>query len=258
MIIELFRRLKLLYKKRRVRNDAKRLGLENYSNVEELFSDYFHNKTWSGGKKETVSGSGSTLKKTRLLRQELPKLLARYEVKSIFDAPCGDFNWFQHVERGSIRYIGGDIVKGLVVENSRKYSDHNTDFMHFDILNDEAPEADVWICREVLLHLSNSLIFEFLRNFSKNRIHYLLVTTHYKFPENFDIPTGAGRPVNLEIAPFNLPKPIDYVEDEIGGGRPMRMGLWERETIVRQLGDPGRVRLSSTAAYGREEEYFTL
>ena len=232
MFVELIRKLKLLDKKRRVIKDAKRLGLENYSSVEELFSDYYHNKTWSGGKKETVSGSGSTLRKTKLLREGLPKLLEKYAVKLIFDAPCGDYNWFRYVDRGSIRYIGGDIVKDLVAKNLSKYVDHNTSFRHFDILTDEAPEADVWFCREVLLHLSYDLIFGFFQNFARSRIRYLLVTTHYRSPENFDIPTGTGRPVNLEIAPFNLPKPIDFVEDDIGGSRPMRMGLWDRETIA--------------------------
>ena len=235
MVIRLFRKLKLLDKKRRVKKEAKRLGLENYSSVEELFSDYYHNKTWSGGKNETASGSGSTLKKTKLLREGLPKLLDKYAVKTLFDAPCGDFNWFQYVERASIAYIGGDIVKDLVEENSRRYADSTTRFLHFDILKDEAPEADVWFCREVLLHLSYELIFEFLGNFARSRISYLLVTTYHKFPENLDIPTGAGRPVNLEIAPFNLPAPIDFVEDHIGSRRPMRMGLWERETIARLL-----------------------
>ena len=218
------------------------MGLADYSDVEELFSDFYRNRTWTGGKNETVSGSGSTLKMTKSLRASLPGFLEQYAIHTVFDAPCGDFNWFRHVDRGSIRYIGGDIVKDLVRENSRRYADTNTSFLHFDILKDEAPKADLWFCRDVLLHLSYQLIFDFLENFIACRIPYLLVSTYHRSSENLDIPTGTGRPVNLEFAPFNLPPPIDFIEDDIGGGRPKRMGLWDRETIANLRRTAGQSR----------------
>lgn len=231
----LINKLKLLDKKRRVKKVAKRLGLEKYSNIEDLFTDYYHNNTWSGGKGETVSGSGSTLKKTALLREGLSGFFQKHKVKTLFDAPCGDYNWFRQVERRGVNYIGGEIVMDLVEKNTDKYRDDFTRFMHFDIIKDEAPTADMWFCREVLLHFSYDLIFQFLENFSNNQIPYLLVSTHHAFKENIDIPTGAGRPVNLEIAPFNLPPPIDFIDDAVDGRRPMRMALWKRETIVERL-----------------------
>jgi hypothetical protein len=232
MAFKFIEKLKRLDKQRRVRKEAKRLGLENYDDVESLFTDHYRNNVWTGGKGETVSGSGSTLKKTELLRDELPKLFGKHAVMTVFDAPCGDYNWFRHVERGPVRYIGGDIVKELVEQNNAKYADEITTFIHFDILKDKAPVADLWFCRDVLLHLSYDMIFEFLRNFARSEIPWLLVSTYHRYPENLDIPTGAGRPVNLQIAPFNFPPPEDYVEDDVAGSRPKRMGLWSRETIA--------------------------
>jgi len=52
--------LRNLIRQYRIKRKVRRLGLENYNNIEELFSDYYQNRTWSGGKEETVSGSGST------------------------------------------------------------------------------------------------------------------------------------------------------------------------------------------------------
>lgn len=235
MLSRLIAKLKLWDKRRRIRKAAKRAQLDKYDNVEDLFTDYYRNRTWSGGKEETVSGSGSTLKKTEVLREELPRLLQRRGFETVFDAPCGDFNWFRRVELGDRRYIGGDIVKELVEENQRRYGSERVRFIHFDIVKDAAPEADVWFCRDVLLHLSYDLIFAFFENYLRSGIPYLLVSTYHKFPENLDIPTGAGRPVNLEIAPFNLPPPMDFAEDAIGGRRPVRMGLWKREALQEAL-----------------------
>lgn len=226
-----FDKLRLSIRKFRIKRKTKNLALEDYNNVEELFSDYYKNKVWQGGKGETVSGSGSTLKRTKILRDELPEMFEKYAVKTVFDAPCGDYNWFQHIERGPVKYIGGDIVKDLIEDNS-KYIDKDTIFIHFDILNGEAPEADLWFCRDVLLHLSYDMIFEFLRNFSCSKIPWLLVSNYGTCSENIDIPTGAGRPVNLEIEPFNFPAPEYCVNDDIDSNRPKPMGLWRRETIA--------------------------
>ncbi len=223
--------LRNLVRQYRIKRKVRRLGLENYDNIEELFSDYYQNRIWSGGKEETVSGSGSTLKSTKLLRDGLPKLLRKYDVKTILDAPCGDYNWFRHVNRDSIDYIGGDIVKELIEDNS-KYTNENTKFIHLDIIKGELPEADLWFCRDVLLHFPYDMIFELLRNFARSDIPYLLVSTYYTYSENMDIPAGASRPINLEVEPFNFPPPDDYVEDENIGRRQKRMGLWRRETIA--------------------------
>jgi hypothetical protein len=223
--------LKNYIRQYRIKRNVKRFGLEKYDNIEDLFSDYYRNRVWSGGKEETASGSGSTLRKTELLRNELPKLLDKYGVKTIFDAPCGDYNWFRHVDRGSIKYIGGDIVKALIEDND-KYADQDTAFIHFDIIKDEFPAADIWFCRDVLLHLPYDMIFELLQNFARSDVPYLLVSTYYSYAENMDIPAGTGRPINLEIKPFNLPPPDDYVKDDVTGRNPKIMGLWKRETIA--------------------------
>src|SRR5437762_14003755 len=55
--------------------------------MEEIFSRIYRDDIWRDG--ESLSGWGSTLEQTEILRSELPGLLSRLGVKSLLDAPCG-------------------------------------------------------------------------------------------------------------------------------------------------------------------------
>ena len=211
---------------------SEKITQRDYNGIEDLFTDYYDRREWSGGGDETVSGSGSTMRRTERLREELPKLLAELKVERILDAPCGDYNWFQHVERPGIHYSGGDIVQKMIADNLEKYADQNTNFMHFNILEDQAEKIDLWFCRDTLLHFSFANIKTFLHNFISSGTPYLLVSNYHQCTENIDIPTGAGRELNLQIAPFNLPEPKNVLPDSSRGERPKVMALWHRDQIV--------------------------
>ena len=43
------------------------------------------------------------------------------EIKRLFDAPCGDFNWMKEVHLLDVDYIGGDIVSSLVLNNKEQF-----------------------------------------------------------------------------------------------------------------------------------------
>ncbi len=100
------------------------LWIRMHSDKEKLFTNYYKKNTW--GDPESRSGTGSTLEHTARLRSQLPGFFEKYKIQSVLDAPCGDFNWLQHVERGSLRYIGGDIVLPMIHENNRKFANATT------------------------------------------------------------------------------------------------------------------------------------
>ncbi len=105
--------------------------LERIGDVEDRFTDIYTRNKWKDP--ESRSGAGSSLQTTAELRASLPALFRELSVSTILDAPCGDFHWFRHVERPpGMRYIGGDIVKSLIEENTRAYADEKTRFMHLD------------------------------------------------------------------------------------------------------------------------------
>lgn len=202
--------------------------------AKDLFTQYYEKNFW--GNPESVSGGGSTIEYTENLRREIPRLAREYNIKIFLDAPCGDYNWFQYVEKPvGMKYIGGDIVDQLVVQNQSQYSDEYTTFISLDIINERLPSADIWMCRDCLFHFSNADILKTLKNFVSSDIKYLFTSVHTNCTENTDILTGDVRLLNLELPPFNLPKPLLYVDDWIPNFHVRKMGLWTRSMIAEAL-----------------------
>ena len=104
------------------------------------FEHIFRSRYW--GNEESVSGPGSSLAQTAAIRAELPKIVQRYAIRSLFDAPCGDLYWMSRIlgEMG-IRYVGGDIVPE-VIELARSRTDYaDAHFVAFDIADQSFPDA---------------------------------------------------------------------------------------------------------------------
>lgn len=212
-------------------------------NKEKLFTEYYKNNSWKS--EESRSGVGSTEEHTERLRSQLPKFFKDYNVLTLFDAPCGDFNWFRHVPRGGLKYIGADIVRPLVERNCNLYGDIDTKFMHFDIRRDSVPCADIWMCRDALFHFSNADIFLTLRNFVESDIPFILTTTFPDCVRNVDIPTGSFRLLNLETAPFDLEPPVYVIIDSVETWQRRLLGLWTQKQVAGAL---QRVNLKITSS----------
>lgn len=177
------------------------------SHAENVFSSIFSTNTW--GSTESVSGAGSELKNTAQIIRELPYLLRDLRVRSLLDAPCGDFNWMQHVDLSGIDYHGADIVDALVQRNNEQHGNASRRFTKLDLLVDPLPQADLILCRDCLFHFSHADVFRALRAFVASRSRWLLTTTftYRALPRNGDIATGDWTALNLELPPFNLPPP---------------------------------------------------
>lgn len=181
---------------------------------------------------ETVSGPGSTVRYTKNIRAKLPGLIKDLKVRTILDAPCGDFNWFRLVELPKdVYYIGGDIIRPLIVKNQALYGNADRTFVCIDITKDKLPDADIWICRDAFIHFSDEYIFLSVRNFINSSIRYILTTSYTESGKNRDIPTGFFRLLNLELPPFNFPKPILTIDDWVDGYPVRKLCLWERQAL---------------------------
>ena len=157
--------------------------------IQSVFTTIYEENSWKS--EESVSGPGSTIECTKNIVKEIPRIISDLRVKRILDAPCGDYNWFRLIERDDdISYIGGDIVQALVISNQKKFGNHNTRFLHLDITKDKLPEADLWLCRDCLQHLSNNDIFKAINNFMNSDIRYLLASSHVERKKNTNILTG--------------------------------------------------------------------
>ncbi len=179
--------------------------------VQTIFTKAYKENIWNST--ESFSGEGSTLSATNVIRSILPDLLKKLDAKVFLDAPCGDFNWMQHVDIPNVNYIGGDIVKEIVIKNQQTYGNDVRRFVELDIIRSKLPQADVMLCRDCLIHLSYEHINSFIKNLHASGIKYLITNTYPNRKENINIETGRFRPVNLLLPPFNFPEPIKlYLE----------------------------------------------
>jgi Methyltransferase domain len=206
--------------------------LKPFKDPEAVFTAYYTTRHWEQGGAETVSGAGSTMEATQTLRRELPLLLTQLGVKRVLDAPCGDYNWFRLIERPpDLHYVGADIVKPLIVKNREHYANATTQFLHLDITRGPLPDADLWLCRDCFIHLSNADVGKALDNFLRSNLRYLLTTTYTDCRRNRDIPTGHFRQLNLVLPPFRLSPPSLYLDDGREGHPGKKLGLWRRERL---------------------------
>jgi hypothetical protein len=163
-------------------------------------------------------------------------VLRRFQIERLLDAPCGDFNWLNHVELPkSVTYIGADVVPAIIDTNQVKYANSQRRFVTLDIIKDALPKADLLFCRDCLIHFSDEDIIKFLDNFIKSDIQYLMTTTYKPQDtdlENRNIVTGDFRALDLFKVPFQLPRDVLFQVDDFAPGTPPRaMCMWSRAQI---------------------------
>lgn len=217
----------------RIPAEFRRARMLRLPQPESRFTMIYRTNMWAA--RESVSGPAASMANTAALRRELPKLFADMRIRSLFDAPCGDFYWMRHViAESDVDYIGGDIVRPMIDANNATFADARCRFLHIDVTRDDVPSADLWLCRGLLSLLSNADGLAVLRQFLKSGTPHILLSTHCDRPRpiNVDAPTGDFRCIDMMGAPFNLPPPLRRLEDRDGDED---LCLWSREQIERAL-----------------------
>jgi hypothetical protein len=184
--------------------------------TKETFNEIFRSNHWNS--KRSISGPGSEDEQTREIRKQIPRLVDELAIKKFLDIPCGDFRWFSKMKISLDHYVGGDIIEAIIAKNQEVYGRHNVEFLAIDLIRDALPQADILFCRDCFVHLSFQDIFRALENIKRSSIKYLLTTTFSECDKNLEIVTGDWRVINLEKAPFNLPKPIRLINEKCTEG----------------------------------------
>lgn len=169
---------------------------------------------WRSKKGESLSGYGSSIAATENLVKELKKFIKKEEIKTIFDAPCGDFFWIKQLNFEKLKYTGGDIVKDLIKANNTNNKIANVNFIEFDILNTIPENFDLIINRDCLVHFKDTDVIQALKNVKNSKSKYFASTSYPSIQENItSIQPDNWRPINLCIEPFNLPEPYILMND---------------------------------------------
>jgi len=181
--------------------------------IKEVFTSIYEQHLW--GRSVYCSGSGSSDQHAAQYASMVNSLILEKGITSLLDLGCGDFVVGKALRRDRVKYVGIDIVDGLITRNQESYGDDMTSFMCRDIIEDPLPEGDLCMLRQVLQHLSNSQISSVLKKITKYKYKYVLVTEHYPAPfvksqPNLDKPHGPdtriydNSAVYLDLPPFNV------------------------------------------------------
>jgi hypothetical protein len=198
---------------------------------QQVFEEIYTENLWHS--EESRSGDGSSMAQTESIRAALPGLLAGIGGSVILDAPCGDYHWMRHVDfNPGVEYIGADIVRPLVDRLQHEFGGPSRSFRVLDIVADEVPACDLWLCRDVLFHLPHHDIMRVLARIDPGKTRYLLTTTFPWLKTNRDIRAGGFRFLNLQIAPFFLPKPVQMIDDFSFPEPPRVLALWSSAAIA--------------------------
>lgn len=205
---------------------------EGGSVMKEIFKRIYQNNLWGG--KQSVSGPGSDVEQTETIVTQIPILIHNFKIKTMLDAPCGDFNWMTHINL-NVDYTGVDIVPELIEKNNKMYANPKRKFHYSDITRDPLAKVDLILCRDCLVHFSFQDIQLALHNFKRSGSKYLLTTTFTRIESNIDIVTGDWRPLNFERPPFNFTKPLFIINENCTENNlqysDKSLALWEIESI---------------------------
>lgn len=201
------------------------------TSADKVFIHRYDKKGGLGGK-ETRSGPGSDMEQSQVVREELPKIISELKCASILDIPCGDFFWMKLIEIEA-DYIGADVVPSLVEQNQEQYGNEKRRFVVKNVIKDELPKTDMVFCRDCFPYFSNDDVIKSLRNIKKSGAKYILTTNFPEKTKNENIPTGAWRAINFELAPFRFPKPLRFINEKcpVEGFRDKGLALWETKDI---------------------------
>ena len=189
-----------------------------------IFLSVYRGQKWgSGGSSKFFSGVGSHGEGADIYIAAMAPILAAHARKmgaatTIVDLGCGDFAVGGRLLSSlqNVRYIGCDIVPELVAHNNRFHGSRNVRFETLDIVSQPLPDGDICLVRQVLQHLPNGDISAVLAKLRKYKYVYVtegqpvepLGAPNPDIPVGagirFDLRTGRGRGVELNLPPWNL------------------------------------------------------
>ena len=201
---------------------------QSNNKLTQVFNTIYETNAWGYG-----SGSGSNENLCKGYVQFLQQFFQRNNIKSIVDIGCGDWQFSKNINFDGILYKGYDVASFVVNRNLAKYKKSNIDFIHYNGDFSVLPKADLAICKDVLQHLPNHNIRQFIDNLSKYK--YVLIANDIGLVgENNDIllDVYAYRSLDLRSEPFNLP--LEVVFEFIRQPREPNIAvmLWKNPNLV--------------------------
>ena len=134
--------------------------------------------------------------------------MKRHAVRSVVDAGCGDWGFSRAIDWGGASYLGVDIASDVIAGLRNEHEKGQIRFQVGDI-TEELPAADLLISKDVLQHLSNTLVHKFIRNNLKKGKYKWVILTNDRGSANRDVASGGYRAIDLAAPPFEVRGLVD-------------------------------------------------
>jgi hypothetical protein len=182
--------------------------------MSDCFSEIYRTKLWGEADgEEFCSGGGSEASFAVPYVKKVLELIAEHRVRTLVDLGCGDFRVGRLLcTQSDLQYVGVDVVPDLIAYNRLRFGGPRVEFHCANVVEDELPDGDLCLIRQVLQHLSNAEIARVLAKCPKYRV--VLVTEElYTRPglrPNLDIAHGPDNRASdnsgvfLDLPPFNF------------------------------------------------------
>jgi SAM-dependent methyltransferase len=172
--------------------------MDNTAAMLAAFEAIHREDRWTSG-----SGPGSHPDSTIEYRAFLARFMEANEVCSVTDLGCGDWQFSRYIDWSRVRYTGLDVVPAIIDRNAQLYAARTIDFrLHQS--PDDLPGGDLLLAKEVLQHLPNEIVSEYLAVIA-HRYRFALLTNAIEPVDraNADINFGEWRPLRLDRPPFS-------------------------------------------------------
>lgn len=202
-----------------------------------IFSKIYKNSIWGDGTLIPKSGIGSLPHNAEFYVNFVEKIISDYEIKSVVDVGHGDWKMWRDKSFENVSYYGVDVADGLSEEVTAKFGNPKRIFKQVDGVFDVLPAGDLLICKDVMQHLPNEQLLNFLEKcqnykyiiLSNDYVNFDFISVlrkiwsqinfverianiknlknpfqkTYRFGNNYNILAGSGRGIDLEKEPFN-------------------------------------------------------
>jgi SAM-dependent methyltransferase len=184
--------------------NLKRAAMEQ-SSLRPIFQTIYQKQLWGHG-----SGPGSSPTNTVEYRAFVERFIEANSIRSVTDLGCGDWQFSQLIDWSQIDYLGLDVVPEIVAQNRSRFAPPNLRFQELTSI-DDLPGGDLLLSKEVLQHLPNQTIVEYLL-IIQQKYRFALLTNSIGLvaKDNIDVAAGGYRPVRLQDAPFNAPGAVVF------------------------------------------------
>ncbi|HHY1436434.1 TPA: methyltransferase domain-containing protein [Campylobacter jejuni] len=192
----------------------------NEKNLNALFNTIYQTNAWGCG-----SGPGSNPIVTKEYVDFLHLFFKEKKIQSIVDIGCGDWQFSKNINFDKIQYTGYDVASFVIEKNNANYKKENINFILYDGDFNKVKSADLVICKDVLQHLPNNKILEFLNILPKFK--FALIANDIGLKINEDILASRYRPLDLTKSPFNLNAKKVFSIDRMPTAPDIIVILWE-------------------------------